>query len=96
MKGRDIADLLPVFLVMLFFFTAWALFHIWTRHMATELGYAITAEQTEQENLLSENKSLKLEISTLKSSRRLEEIAKSKLGMNSPSPEQVVYLWLDE
>ena len=96
MKGRDTVDLLPVFFVMISFFTAWALFHIWTRHMATELGYAITAEQTEQEHLLSENKSLKLEISTLKSSRRLEEIAKNKLGMKSPSPEQVVYLWLDE
>jgi cell division protein FtsL len=95
-KARDAVNLLPVFLVMLSFFMAWALFHIWTRHMATELGYAITVEQTKQDNLLSENKSLRLEISTLKSSRRLEEIAKSKLGMNSPSPEQVVYLWLGE
>ena len=96
MKARDIVDILPAFLIMLSFFTAWAFFHIWTRHIATELGYAITAEQTEQEHLLSENKSLKREISTLKSSRRLEEIAKNKLGMTSPSPEQVVYLWLDE
>jgi cell division protein FtsL len=64
--------------------------------MATELGYTISAEQTLKEELLGDNKSLKLEISTLKSSRRLESIAKNKLGMSTPRPEQVVYVWLDE
>ncbi|HPV29764.1 MAG TPA: cell division protein FtsL, partial [Deltaproteobacteria bacterium] len=89
-------ELIPSFIIILSFFTAWALFHIWTRHMATELGYTISAEQTLKEELLGDNKSLKLEISTLKSSRRLESIAKNKLGMSTPRPEQVVYIWLDE
>ncbi|HQQ14919.1 MAG TPA: cell division protein FtsL, partial [Deltaproteobacteria bacterium] len=89
-------ELIPSFIIILSFFTAWALFHIWTRHMATELGYTISAEQTLKEELLGDNKSLKLEISTLKSSRRLESIAKNKLGMSTPRPEQVVYVWLDE
>ena len=96
MKNRDSLDFLSSFTIVIFFFTAWALFHIWSRHIATELGYAISAEQTVKEDLLGENKSLKLEISTLKSSRRLEEIAKGKLGMRPPGPEQVVYLWLGE
>ncbi|HNU73819.1 MAG: Cell division protein FtsL [Deltaproteobacteria bacterium ADurb.BinA179] len=96
MKNRVFLELIPSFIIILSFFTAWALFHIWTRHMATELGYTISAEQTLKEELLGDNKSLKLEISTLKSSRRLESIAKNKLGMSTPRPEQVVYVWLDE
>ncbi len=96
MKNRVFLELIPSFIIILSFFTAWALFHIWTRHMATELGYTISAEQTLKEELLGDNKSLKLEISTLKSSRRLESIAKNKLGMSTPRPEQVVYIWLDE
>ncbi|MGB4108649.1 MAG: cell division protein FtsL [Desulfomonilia bacterium] len=96
MKNGAFLELIPSFIIILSFFTAWALFHIWTRHMATELGYTISAEQTLKEELLGDNKSLKLEISTLKSSRRLESIAKNKLGMSTPRPEQVVYVWLDE
>ncbi|HNR51527.1 MAG: cell division protein FtsL [Bacteriovoracaceae bacterium] len=96
MKNGAFLELIPSFIIILSFFTAWALFHIWTRHMATELGYTISAEQTLKEELLGDNKSLKLEISTLKSSRRLESIAKNKLGMSTPRPEQVVYIWLDE
>jgi cell division protein FtsL len=96
MKSRSIRSLLPSLVIGLCFLSAWSLFHIWTRHLATELGYTITAEQSLREELLSENKALRLEISTLKSSRRLEEIAKNRLGMSPPKPEQVVYLWLDE
>jgi len=73
-----------------------AMFHVWTRHMVTELGYSLSESQAITEQLLSENKALKLEISTLKSSKRLELIAKGQLGLTPPKPEQVVYLWLDE
>jgi cell division protein FtsL len=96
MRNGNSLEFVPSFIIILFFFTTWAFFHIWTRHMATELGYTLSAEQTLKEDLLSDSKSLKLEISTLKSSRRLESIAKNKLGMSSPKPEQVVYVWLGE
>jgi cell division protein FtsL len=64
--------------------------------MVTELGYSLSEEEAVKERLLSDNKALKIEISTLKSSKRLELIAQSQLGLSSPKPEQVVYLWLDE
>jgi cell division protein FtsL len=89
-------EILPASIILLCFFTTWAFFHIWTRHMATELGYRISTEQSTKEELLGENKSLKLEISTLKSSKRLEAIARDKLGMSAPNPDQVVYLWIKE
>jgi cell division protein FtsL len=96
MKNSILQSYLPVFIVLLLFFTAWALLHVWSRHMTTELGYEISAQQVKKEQLLSDNKSLRLEISTLKSSKRLEIIAKHELGMQTPKADQVVYLWLDE
>lgn len=96
MKSRLSLNVLPACVIILVFFTTWALFHIWTRHMATDLGYRISAEQSLKDELLGENKSLRLEISTLKSSKRLEAIARDKLGMGSPKPDQVVYLWTSD
>lgn len=96
MKRRASLETLPSTIIILVVFTAWAFFHIWTRHMSTELGYKISAEQSTKEALLSEQKSLRLEISTLKSSKRLEAIARDKLGMKSPSPDQVIYVWNNE
>ena len=76
--------------------SSWAMFHVWTRHYSTELGYALSHELALQEQLTSDNKALKLEISTLKSTERLETIAAKNLGMRTPQPGQVVYLWKKE
>jgi cell division protein FtsL len=96
MRTRVSLTILPSSIVLLICFTAWAFFHIWSRHMSTELGYRISAEQTTKEELLGEHKSLRLEISALKSTKRLEAIGREKLGMDTPKPEQVVYLWVKE
>ena len=96
MKTKMTHAYLPLFIILLLFFMTWAFSHIWSRHMATELGYEISERQSEKEGLISDNKSLRLEISTLKSSKRLELIAKHELGLKSPASNQVVYLWLDE
>jgi len=87
---------LASWVILFILLSAWAIFHVWTRHMNTELGYKITSQQALKQRLMSDNMALRLEISTLKSSKRLEHIAKDELGMNMPKPEQVVYLWLDE
>ncbi len=96
MKIRITHACLPLFLTLLLFFMTWALFHVSSRHMATELGYEISEQQSEKEQLISDNNSLRLEISTLRSSKRLELIAKHELGLKTPTSDQVVYLWLDE
>ncbi|HPI92798.1 MAG TPA: cell division protein FtsL [Deltaproteobacteria bacterium] len=86
----------PFCMIMLLTLSVWAMIHVWSRHMVTELGYSLSEEQSLKEQLLSENKALRIEISTLKSSKRLELIAAKQLGLSTPKPEQVVYLWLDE
>jgi cell division protein FtsL len=77
-------------------FCLWAMFHVWTRTFAMDLGYQITYEQGIKEEFTNENKALRLEISTLKSTVRLESIALKDLGMAPPTPEQVVHLWKSE
>jgi cell division protein FtsL len=77
-------------------FCLWAMFHVWTRTFAMDLGYQITNEQGIKEEFTNENKALRLEISTLKSTVRLESIALKDLGMAPPTPEQVVHLWKKE
>jgi len=96
MKTRAAHNYFALCITLLLFLMTWALFHVWSRHMATELGYEISERQSEKEQLISDNKSLRLEISTLKSSKRLEIIAKNELGLQTPRSDQVVYLWLDE
>lgn len=96
MRPLDLSRMLPGSIIVLLLFMVWAMFHVWTRHMVTELGYSLSESQTTVEQLISENKALKIEISTLKSPKRLELIATGQLGLASPKPEQVVYLWLDE
>jgi cell division protein FtsL len=63
--------------------------------MSVELGYSISDQQATKEDLLAENKSLKVEISTLKSSGRLQTIA-NDLGFRTPEQGQVIYLWQEE
>lgn len=96
MRRPDPKEAFPFCMIMLLTFTVWAMIHVWSRHMVTELGYALSEEQSLKEQLLSENKALRIEISTLKSPKRLEVIAEKELGLTTPKPEQVVYLWLDE
>ncbi|MBN1635002.1 MAG: cell division protein FtsL [Deltaproteobacteria bacterium] len=83
-------------IIFIIFLTIWAMSHVSTRNMATELGYAISKQQSVNEELLSDNNALRLEISTLKSSKRLEGIAKHELDLHIPRSDQMVYLWADD
>jgi cell division protein FtsL len=96
MRAINSAMIVPLGLILLLFLSTWAMLHVWSRHMVTELGYSISEQQNIKEQLLSDSNALRLEISTLKSSKRLELIAEKQLGLTAPKPDQVVYLWLDE
>jgi cell division protein FtsL len=80
--------LIPAFLVLLLTI----LIYTWSHMHITELKYKIAREIKAKESLLEENNKLKVEISMLKSPRRIESIARGKLGMNHPDKEQVIIL----
>lgn len=96
MKRFQTRQALITGLIVITLSMSWAMFHVWTRNLATDLGYALSHELTLKDQLQADNKALRLEISTLKSTQRLENIALNKLGLRIPQPEQVVYLWTKE
>ncbi len=73
--------------VMLF-----ALIHVGSHIHMTELEYQIASELASSEQLIEEQKRLKLELATLKSPQRIESIAREKLQMVYPERQQVILL----
>ncbi|MDY6854336.1 MAG: cell division protein FtsL [Thermodesulfobacteriota bacterium] len=66
-----------------------SLFCVWSHIQVINLGYEISQANTKSKELLQLNKKLKLEIATLTSPNRVEGIAKSKLRLISPKPDQL-------
>ncbi len=73
-------------------FMAITLVYVWFRISITKIDYRIAEEMHRSDSLLEENRKLKVEIATLKSPRRIESIARTKLGMRYPERDQVIFL----
>jgi cell division protein FtsL len=71
---------------------AGALFHVWQHIHVVRQGYAIERLRAVHSRLVQENKVLRLEAGQLRSLRRVEEIARTRLGMVTPKPGQVVLI----
>lgn len=71
---------------------AGALFHVWQHIHVVRQGYAIERLRETHAKLVQENKALRLEAGQLRSLRRVEEIARTRLGMVTPKPGQVVLI----
>jgi len=69
-----------------------SLLFVWSHVRMTELKYSIAREMSIKENLLEENRKLKVEIAMLKSPQRIEAAAKGTFGMTYPEREQVIFL----
>lgn len=69
-----------------------AIAYVWSHNYMTALEYQVASEISKKENLLEEQKKLRVELATLKSPKRIAEIAMNKLQMIYPEREQVVFL----
>jgi len=67
-----------------------ALLYVWQHTYVVRLGYEIERQREKQAALVQENKALKLEMGQLRSLKRVEEMARKRLGMVTPKPGQVV------
>ena len=85
---REMAALVCMSLVIMLAFFMF----LWVRIYSLEIGYRISDDHRLNEELIQENKKLKVERASLKSSSRLEAIAVNQLGMSVPRPEQVVII----
>jgi cell division protein FtsL len=79
-------------LLSLLVLVAVALVYVWSHLYNTQLKYQIAEEMTVRDNLMEENRRLKVEIATLKSPQRIESIARDKLKLQYPEREQVVLI----
>ncbi|NIO11655.1 MAG: hypothetical protein GTO40_28010 [Deltaproteobacteria bacterium] len=69
-----------------------ALAHVWLRLQVVRMGYVLSAASKLQGQLEQENRELMLELTTLTSPDRLEQMARSRLGLVEPQQGQVVVL----
>lgn len=72
--------------MLVLLFTAWQNFEL-LRH-----GYRLEQMQQEQAAEVEINRHLKLEINTLQSPRRIEQLATERLHMVAPSSEEAIVL----
>jgi cell division protein FtsL len=69
-----------------------ALIHVWVRLQVLQMGYVLSTTSKLQSHLEQENRELKLELATLTSPERLQELARNRLGLREPEKNQVVVL----
>ena len=67
-----------------------ALLLVWVRLQAVNTGYQLSAARHLAHRLEQEQRELELELATLTSPRRLELLARERLGMGPPTPGQIV------
>jgi len=79
-------------LVIMLVFIAELLFYTWCRVQSVKMKYDI-AELTETSRKLSAMQdSLKIELARLKSPQRIAKIARTQLGLITPTPKQTIVL----
>jgi cell division protein FtsL len=71
---------------------AGVLLYVWLHTHVLREAYAVERLREAHAELVQENKSLRLEIGQLRSLRRVEEIARTRLGMVAPKPGQVLVI----
>lgn len=81
--------LLPllVFIAVLFVLS---LFFVWTRIRVINLEYDISSLEEQVRIAQHQSRQLRLEAASLRSPARIEQVAKQQLGLQLPTPEQIV------
>jgi len=69
------------------------LFLAWVRVASLHRGYELGRLRAEQDKLVEENRSLQVEIGTLRAPANLTGIARTRLGMVPPQAAGVVDVW---
>ena len=67
-----------------------ALVFVWSRIEVVNLEYEISSYQGRVRDLQQESKRLQLEAASLSSPSRIENMARTRLGLRMPAPEQVI------
>lgn len=82
----------PTFIVVALVIMFVAVIYVGSHIRMTQMEYDVAAALNAKENLLEEQKRLKLELAMLKSPQRIEDIARTELQMTYPTADQVIVL----
>jgi cell division protein FtsL len=66
-----------------------AIAQVWTQQQVIEHGYKISEQTRRRARLLEINRRLRIELAVLKDPERIARLAKQRLGMRAPEPEQI-------
>jgi cell division protein FtsB len=91
-KSTRRARLIRIWICLMALFLGELLLYTWCRVQCVRVGYAISAQHNIQQRLLMRRNRLKIELAHLKSPERIESIARRKMGLTAPRPEQVIIL----
>jgi cell division protein FtsL len=84
--------LLAAYLLLLVVFVGELLFITWCRIQSRNIETEIIARTEEAARLSDEQDKLKIELARLKSPRRIAKIAREKLGLITPTPDQTIVM----
>jgi cell division protein FtsB len=77
--------LLLIFIIELFSYT-------WCRVQCVRIGYEITKETNNNQKIITMQNKIKIELASLKSPKRLAEIASLKLNLTRPTSKQIIII----
>jgi cell division protein FtsL len=81
-----------VFLCLMLVFIAELLFYTWCRVQSVRIKYEITTQTSRIRQLSAMQDNLKIELAHLKSPSRIAKIAKTQLGLISPTSKQTILI----
>jgi len=85
---QEVKHYLLIIITLVFF----SLLFVWSRLGVVQVGYEISQANKVYQGLVKENQRLRVEVASLKSPSRIEEIAKNQLGFINPRPEQIIII----
>lgn len=90
-KRKLVSEMKPILLVGGILFLG-LLFYVWQHLQVVRFGYQLEQLRATRATLIQEGKELRVELGRLRSLKRVEQLARSKLGMVNPVPGQVIFV----
>ena len=81
-----------IWILCMAFFLGELFFYTWCRVQCTRVGYDLSRAAADYNQYLAIQNNLKIELARLKSPERIAKIARDKLGLTMPRPEQTVVI----
>jgi len=82
--------IIGTWITIMLIFIAELLFYTWCRVQCVKTGYQITRESEKYQNLTTLGSNLKIELARLKSPKRIDRIARTRLGLTTPETRQII------